>query len=117
MKKREFKLMNVSIKKINSAYAEAEKENPEINIKDGKLNDSGKVCLYVGNKEVGFCGKKECKRKASSMYKCTYCKYAFCRVHRLPEIHSCVEMEKCIEDAVRKHAEKLKKCKILKNKI
>ncbi|KAG0442012.1 hypothetical protein DMUE_0613 [Dictyocoela muelleri] len=118
MKDNNFQIMNISKKKINSKNIknEIEKEINKDEIKDKNIefiNDEGKYIIDKKN----LCKKKECKRRAYTIYKCSYCMMSYCRVHRMPEVHSCLCIDKCISNAIKKHSEKLKKCKILKNKI
>jgi predicted nucleic acid binding AN1-type Zn finger protein len=43
-----------------------------------------------------YCNVVECKRKAKPIIgHCSYCKFHFCLVHRLPEQHTCEQQEKC----------------------
>jgi predicted nucleic acid binding AN1-type Zn finger protein len=66
----------------------------------------------MANKKC-FCGKKI----AYIIGECKFCTCSFCLIHRLPEIHNCINLDKCKEQAKDINENKLMQEKCVANKI
>lgn len=80
------------------------------------LKENQKIMLKENRKKIK-CKFNNCRLKSNKEYNCNYCRNEYCKLHKMPEIHECVNINQCISDAVNKNSDKLKKTKILKNKI
>ncbi|OIR58099.1 MAG: AN1-type zinc finger protein [Amphiamblys sp. WSBS2006] len=58
-------------------------------------------------KEKGLCSEAKCvKRVAKIIGQCRYCGCCFCSSHRLPESHSCTDLETCRAESFDKNTDR-----------
>ncbi|KAI8814071.1 hypothetical protein BJ742DRAFT_786356 [Cladochytrium replicatum] len=64
------------------------------------------------------CKQKDCSDRAVKIVGfCRYCRKEFCGKHRLPEAHSCPDMQNCRDDATKKLTERLMSEKCVASKV
>ena len=63
------------------------------------------------------CQNQDCKKNVDIIVgDCNYCKKNFCQKHRLPEDHSCQNLEDCRKSAFTKNSNKLTQERCVSNK-
>lgn len=95
----------------NSHNTNLEHEN-NLNLKK-EMNYTFKI-LY--NKK--YCDLKECKLKRCRISgECRFCTFSFCATHKMPEEHSCTNLNQCKQEANQKNATQLENGKVQRSKI
>jgi large subunit ribosomal protein L40e len=81
------------------------------------MNDSEDRGTLSKKKDLK-CKINECFDKVSKMIgSCTYCQLSFCAKHRLPEAHSCQNLQTCRQESHQKNSSKLLNEKCVADKI
>merc|ERR1711917_66113 len=86
------------------------------------LNNDIKLSEIIGIVKICYkkklCDFENCKLKTCKIdLCCRYCEFSYCPKHKMPEMHSCSEMERCKEEAQVKNASILEQGRCYKPKI
>lgn len=89
-------------------------QTPNIHCENNfKINDNDKFYFKILLNKCAFCSKKA----MMVIGDCIYCKCNYCNIHRLPEFHSCPEIEKCKLDSFQENYNKTINGKCVKSQI
>lgn len=68
--------------------------------------------------KLPVCGSGTCSKKANGIIgTCSYCTLRFCSLHRLPEDHACMGMQRCRKRAFDLNAKTLRSQKCVAAKL